>query len=407
VANPLAAVNALAKRGHEVTVLAAGTDTFALAMGADWGLVEQIDPAVTVVRVDQPGAWNDPIASRWPEVLRRYGGAAPQWLRDVEVKMFPEPIRNDWYPAWLPVATAAARALHRAKPFDLVIATILPAVSAGVALNLNAAAGVPFVVYERDSWVFSPFTGEPYEDADRSRPLLEEVFERAEQVWYINTPIADLHRREFAAWADKIREVRNGWEAAFVPEVITPAPRAGRGLVFRFVGTADVGFPSAFVNEAWRLARAASPVVQDSTLEFVGVAADNVKAHSAEGVKWSEPVLKRDLAAVYASADVLLFIKEGGPMATSGKVYEYTATGLPIASSMAPGHDARAVLGGRPLWFDAAEHTPAGLAAALVAAAAHEPTAAELAAARRHGQRFRRDLIFDAAFGQLEASLGW
>ncbi|MDR1633629.1 MAG: glycosyltransferase family 4 protein [Bifidobacteriaceae bacterium] len=406
MANTLAAVNTLARRGHEVTVLSAGADTFELGIGADWDLVRQVDPRVRVVRVDQPGGSNDPIINRWPDLLLRYHGEPPQWLKDIDIKMFPEPVNYDWYPAWLPNAIAAARQLHDARPFDLVVATILPAVSAGVALSLNATRGVPLVLYERDSWVFSPFTGEPYEDSPRSRPLLEQVFERAHQVWYINRPIADLHRREFAPWAHKIREVRNGWDAEFLPEAVQPRSRKGRdGLVFRYVGTADPGFPWLFIVEAWRQARAASPLVGRSRLEFVGVVADFAQKYKP--IEFPGPAPRSDLPAIYADTDVLLFIKEGGPMATSSKIYEYTATGLPIASSMAAEHDARRVLEGRPLWFDAAEHTPEGLARALVAAAEHDPTAAELAAARTHGEAFRRDRTFDAAFQQLEESLGW
>ncbi len=56
-------------------------------------------------------------------------------------------------------------------------------------------------------------------------------------------------------------------------------------------------------------------------------------------------------------------------MVTSGKVYEYVATGLPIASVLDPSHDAQRVLSGYPRWYPAAREDAASLAAALVAAA--------------------------------------
>ena len=55
-------------------------------------------------------------------------------------------------------------------------------------------------------------------------------------------------------------------------------------------------------------------------------------------------------------------------MVTSGKVYEYVATGRPIVSVLEPEHDARRVLAGYPRWHDAAEHSPEGLAEAMLAA---------------------------------------
>jgi glycosyltransferase involved in cell wall biosynthesis len=410
MANPLAAVNALATRGHQVTVLSADSDAFDLVSGSDWSLTDRISQSVTVVRVDQPRAMLDTVINRWSEARRRNAGDYPQWMCELVHDIFPEPVANPWawYPAWLPNARATARALHQARPFDLVIATILPAASAGVALALNAATGVPFVIYERDSWVFSPFTGEPYPDSGRSRPMLEMAFERAHQVWYINTPLADLHRREFAAWADRIREVRNGWDPESLPRPVEPRARAGQaGLVVRYVGTSSRQFPWEFVTSAWQLARAQSPLLRESVLEFVGPAPADRMPGDFDHVTLAGPRPREELWDVYSGTDILLFVKEGGGMATSGKIYEYAATGLPIVSSMVADHDARHVLAGRPLWFDAAGHTPEALAAALVAAAERAPGVEETPAAREHAERFRRDQVFSSAFAQLEESLGW
>jgi glycosyltransferase involved in cell wall biosynthesis len=406
--NPLAAVNALAERGHDVTVICPTGDSIELVRDTDQALDALVSPDVTVVRVRQPEGVMDPVLNRWPATRV----AAPKrWAKVMGERvrgLHPDPERNGWLPGWRPAASAAARVLNAKAPFDLVVANILPAVSAGVALDLNTATGTPLVLVERDSWVFSPITGQPYADADVSRPLLEDVFRRAAQVWYVNTPLAELHRNEFAPWADKVREVRNGWDREFLPDRISPPDRTGRdGLTFRFVGQMLAGFPWDFLKEAWSLAREASPVVARSRLELVGRASRPDFGDEALGVVLTGHVSKTDLPDVYATTDVLVYLKEGGPMATSGKIYEYVGAGLPVVTSMDPDHDARRVLEGHPLWFDAAEHTPRGMAEALVRAAEHAPTRAETAAAHEHALGFRRDLVLGRAFDELEEALGW
>ena len=77
---------------------------------------------------------------------------------------------------------------------------------------------------------------------------------------------------------------------------------------------------------------------------------------------------------------------------TSGKVYEYAATGLPVVSAHDADHDASTVLTGRPLWTGARGMGVDQLAGAFVDAArmAIDATAEERAAARAHAMRFSR-----------------
>jgi hypothetical protein len=179
-ANALGAVNALARRGHTVTVLTMGAGP----LGPDSGAAGGTDPAVTVVRVDQPAAWREPIVNRWSDLLLRYGGAAPQWLREVDARVFPEPTEDHWPAAWLPGASAAARTLHDARPFDLVVAVLPPAVSAGVALSLNAARAVPFVLYEPYPWEGGILSGPAGQDAlGAPNALFEQILDRASQTF--------------------------------------------------------------------------------------------------------------------------------------------------------------------------------------------------------------------------------
>ena len=64
-------------------------------------------------------------------------------------------------------------------------------------------------------------------------------------------------------------------------------------------------------------------------------------------------------------------------MVTSGKVYEYMATGKPIVSVHEPESSASATLSGYPLWFPVTAMDPRAVRDALLraAAAARRPSA--------------------------------
>jgi hypothetical protein len=94
-------------------------------------------------------------------------------------------------------------------------------------------------------------------------------------------------------------------------------------------------------------------------------------------------------------------------MVTSGKVYEYVATGLPVASLIEAEHDARRVLAGYPRWYPAANQDPDALAAALLAATedsrAHD--ADRVDRARSYGLSFRRDRILEPVLRDVLAGV--
>jgi glycosyltransferase involved in cell wall biosynthesis len=410
-------VNALAARGYDVTVLTADSDTHDLVTGSDWGLADRVDPSVHVVRVPMPVGPGDQVLSHW--VPSRLESPAA-WLGEANRDWggaFPEPHRTSWFPQWYPNAGSAARALHAKDPFDLVIATASPWVDFSVPIRLNLETGVPFVIDDRDSWLVNVFTGEDYPEADEIAPLLGLALTNATQSWFVNEPIAQIHRAKFPGEADKIRVVRNGWDPEFSPIPSTYASWDGPGLTFSFVGLVTGGFPLRQVIDAWRLARHADPILRHSTFQMVGPfgtagvpsAAQQKLLDGArsDGVVAAGTRPKYELAEVYGQTNALLFVKEGGALVTSGKIYEYMATGLPIVSMIQEDHEARTLLEGYPLWFDAGEMKPQALADALVRAAHHPPTGEQHRAARTHGERYRRDLIVDKAFSGLEEDLGW
>ena len=97
----------------------------------------------------------------------------------------------------------------------------------------------------------------------------------------------------------------------------------------------------------------------------------------------------------------------GGRYVTSGKIFEYMATGLPIVSVHAPDIAAREVLRDYPLWFTADSLDVDRLAASFVAAgkAARDASPELRAAAREYGARFQRDAVLQPLEHRLRSLL--
>ena len=125
-----------------------------------------------------------------------------------------------------------------------------------------------------------------------------------------------------------------------------------------------------------------------------------------EGVVFTGREAKQQITHTYEGADVLLFAKEGAGFVTSGKVYEYVATGKPVVSVLDREHDARRVLDGYPRWHDAEASTVPALASAMVEAAEDARHGIHRrAAALEHGARYRRDTLLSLALDRLESEL--
>lgn len=375
VYRPLATVAELVRQGHRVTVLTADLATFDLVIGGDRSLLDDVPDAVRVVRVAMAPRQRDPLLNRWPEARLARPSVWADVAQKEQVRAFPEGV----YATWQPRAEAVAARIHELDPVDLVIATGNPYVDFTVALRLHVDHGVPFVLDDRDSWLLDVYTGDPGPLAERILPWLEFALSQALRIWFVNPPIADWHRQRFPQYADRIRVVENGWDPQFLDVGSLATRRQPRdGLVYTYVGTVNKNLPLRLLAEAWRVARSRTTLLDGAQLRVVGqfghgdrmtpelaaIAAE----FAADGLVLAGRQPKHRIGQVYADADVLVFLKEGAGMVTSGKVYEYVATGLPIVSVLEPEHDARRVLSGYPRWHDAIEHSPAGLAQAMLAA---------------------------------------
>lgn len=395
----LATANAFAENGWRVTVLTANRETFTRGTGIDNTLEAQVHPSITIERVPfTSGAYQTDIRS-WsfwrahaPELWNGYRARQDQ-------RTFPEPTYGGWR---TPLEEAVMR-IHQADPVDLTVATANPNVDFTAGFRLHEDYGVPYVMDYRDAWQLDVFSGtrlsQPGSPADRwERKLVE----GAHEIWFVNEPILDWHAAQYPDAAARMHVVANGYDENMAHLSAEVRPGREQGLVFGYIGTISSHVPMRELFEGWVLARRRSPLLAASRLDIYGyldhsgIPNDRILGLLAEfrdhGVRYLGPVGKTRIAETYSSFDALLLVLGTGKYVTSGKVFEYTATGLPIASIHDAGNAATQVLEGSPVWIGTPDLQVRSIAATMVALAdrAASQTAAERAAAQGWARQYER-----------------
>lgn len=410
----LATVNAFAGHGWDVTVLTCDREIFFRYTGADPALEELVHPDVEVRRIPFDWPALDPdIAS-----YSAFRALAPRLWAKSRVRRDQAPFPERGYGPWRPRLEAAAEAIHAEHPVDLVVATANPNVTFTAAWRLHSRHGVPYVMDYRDAWSLDVFSGrrlvEPRSRAGRWEARL---MASAREVWFVNEPLRAWHAEQYPATAERMHVVANGYDAQFAPEPASRVPDPEAGLTFGYLGTVAGQVPLVPFIEGWRLARERSPIVARSRAEFHGylghyqapnpVMQSAIESAADVDVRYAGPVSKLGVRQVYSTFDVCLLVLGTGRYVTSGKVFEYLATGLPVVSVHDPSNAASDVMRGYPLWFPAAALTAEGIADALVQAA--EAAVAEgprlRADAVQYAQSYQRERQLDPRVEALRAGL--
>nr|WP_247647360.1 glycosyltransferase [Arthrobacter sp. E3] len=406
-----AVANSFVAAGWDVTVLTVDEHIWAEVSGADHRLLDAVDPRINVVHVSDGGS-EEPNRRD----LRRYSRLrieAPYLWKELFRRRSRKGFPEDFHALWFAPASKALHRIHRQQPVDLVMASASPYVSYKIARELP---GVPYVLDYRDAWSFSTFTGAEIFAADSERGKLEhEYLKDAMQTWFVNDPIHDEYARRYPDASDKMRVVPNGFDPQpghRRPEVrATQEPRVGYlgTLQYTAVPLSEflAGWDLAFGNQNAPMAHAVfrgklSPtgLVPSEVLEIF-----NSGMH--RGVAYEGPISKRDVATFYQSVDALLLILPPGKFVTGGKTTEYMATGRPIVSVHATDSAASTLLRDYPLWFEAKDLTPEGIAAALQACAKElaAPDPQRWAAAWEFGQQFERSATLRPAIAELRSAV--
>ncbi|WP_220451266.1 glycosyltransferase [Nocardioides dongkuii] len=392
--------NQFVAQGWDVTVVTIAQSSWERDFGLDPTLLEGVDPRIEVVELPlvREDLETDIRTYSRERALRPSVWAAE--FRQSGWDAFPEPI----YGGWRADLEDAVRDLHASKPAQLVLATCVPYVTMAAAHTLWRTAGVPYAVDFRDGWSIDVIGGEEAFAPDSEQGRWERrVLEDALSLWLVNDPIADFYRRRYPDLADRFHVVRNGYDEDSVPAGLhRPDPEAG--LVFGHLGvlTSPPELLEALI-EAWKLARRRDPLLARSRLEIRGQVGSGARREAnthmtlireagPHGVSFGGAAPKADVPRIFAGWDVLVLMIMGGRYMTSGKVYEYAATGLPVMSVHEVEHDATTVMTGHPLWVQPCGFDVSRLADAFCAAAALALSATdeEREAARRHAAQFAR-----------------
>jgi glycosyltransferase involved in cell wall biosynthesis len=407
--------NQFCNAGWDVTVVTIAQEAWERDSGVDLTLLDQVDPRVKIVEL--------PLVREDLETdIRLFGeerALRPNaWLAELRLRQretFPEPNFGEWRDA----LEQAVLDIHRERPADLLLASCVPYVNLAAAWKLHEEAGVPYAVDFRDGWSIDVVDGVEAFSRDSEEGRWEEkILNSAVSLWVVNDPIAEHYRLRYPELAERIQVVRNGYDADSSPgRAHSPDPEAG--LVFGYLGT--VNFSLAHLQtvlNAWRTARRSEPLLANARFEVrghIGAGANRESNAHTEILKQAEednvffggPAAKAEVASIYASWDAMVLILIGGRYVTSGKVYEYMATGLPIVSAHVVEHDASNVLQGHPLWTGAVGIDEEKLAESFARAArmAIETTDEEHAEAMAHADQFTRETIMTAAVKVLTGRL--
>ncbi|XRD70673.1 glycosyl transferase [Microbacterium esteraromaticum] len=395
----LATVNAFVDAGWDVTVLTVPRSIFVDSTGADFRLEEQVRPGVVVVR-DEPNvpAYQNDIG-RWPWSRARHTELFK--LADLrrDFLHFPEPN----YGRWRPSLERAAERIHREHRVDLAIGTANPHVDFIPGWHLHRRFGVPYVMDYRDAWQLDVFTGRklitalPIVDRWEARLMAD-----AAEIWFVNEPIRQWHEAKHPESASRMKVVANGFEEYGDSLAVPVRPGRDAGLVFGYIGTITDKVPFRELVDGWAIARERGGDMATARLELRGylghfgtvserLQADLDRAREL-GITYAGPVSKADIARAYEGFDALVLALGTGRYVTSGKVYEYAATGLPIAAIHDPGNAATDVLKGTPVHVPIDAVTPAAIATALeeTARMAASQTVEERRAAQDAAARYSR-----------------
>jgi glycosyltransferase involved in cell wall biosynthesis len=396
-----------------VTVVNLDEEAWLREFGLDRSLAAQVHPSVRAVLLPLHRPDFDPDLQHYSWFRARHNARWLKIRRRIERVPFPEAV---WGLYRVPLERALEK-VHLEDPVDLVMVSPAPYVTMAAAWRLHQRHGVPYVVDFRDGWSVDVIEGGEAFARDSARGRWDgRVVRDASRCWFVNGPIKEFYADRYPEAADRLRVVRNGWDLDSAPAISSSNAHDEQGLKFTFLGNLKLPYPEFLtLVEAWKRARLADPSLHEATLSFYGYIgagyasganayAATIGEHASFGLRYHGPVPRSDVAKVYDESDALVLALPGGRFMTSGKVYEYMASGLPIVSAHRYEHGAADALDGYPMWARPAGLEVDSLQRAFMDAAemARSGTMKQRVAGRAHAERFERRRQLETPISELE-----
>jgi glycosyltransferase involved in cell wall biosynthesis len=410
-----ATANHLAEAGWDVTVLTAPREFFEYHLdgAADPLLEATVDPRVKVERPAMNAYAFEHDVRRFGRFRRTFPNVAQKLYEVTQKRVF-----GEHYLGWIPAVVRTAVARHLRRPFDLVLATGNPFVSFAAARQLGKLFKVPYVVDFRDAWTFNQFTGElTFPEGGPMTQWEKKVVMDAAEVVFVNDGMRRWYADRYPSAAKRMQVVPNGWEPELLGRAEFRESDPNRPLRFSYLGTVTSWLPLEVLIAGWRLARS-HPLLADAELDVhghlgffpadVALLQPRIEAGADVGVVYRGAFAKTEASRLYAESDALVFCVPGAKFVTSGKVFEYMATGKPIVSVHESDIAATDVLEGYPLWFSGAKLNEENVAESFIAAAkaARDLDRPTFDAALRHADRYTRDATLTPWEHRLRALAG-
>jgi len=397
----LATANGFAQQGFRVTVLTADREAFTRFTGVDVSLEALVDPRIEIVRIPFEWPTLETNVRRWSPLR----ALAPRVWRKARVQLDKVSFPEVGYGPWRKPLEAAASRIHEDNPVDLVVASANPNVDFTVADLLHREHGIPYVMDYRDAWMLDVFDGGLlHKERSRVARLEQRLVSGAREVWFVNEPIRSWHQKRYPKAAERMHVVANGYDPEFAPVPRTSARDPEQPLTFGYIGTVSGRVPLAEFAAGWRIARDRSPELARAKAQIWGYlgyyATSNpsllklIDDYSEDGLQYAGPLPKAMVRDVFEDFDGVLLILGKGRYVTSGKVFEYTASALPIVSVHDPHNAASDVLHDYPLWFPVPDLEPESIAKTLERAAHAARTASPEVheQCRLFSEQYARDL---------------
>ncbi|MGE0471028.1 MAG: glycosyltransferase [Nitrospira sp.] len=367
VYRPMRFLKELVKSGWHVTLISSEPYRYERY---DPALVEQVPPAVRVVRVRGRDPWRAFQSRRGTQATKQLSGLSAEevrqvvathhspwrsrmreWVRIAETLVY----RPDMAMPWIkPAVRASMDVCQRHRP-NVIWATIGPLSAGVVAYRTSVATGIPYVLDFRDPWGLEYYPHEMRRPAwakDIDNRNIRRLFQGAQAVVFMFESVAEAYRQAFpgALERTKIHIIPNGFEGDVEPFVHTPGDRC----TILYAGTLSTYRYDTLLEGLVQLKRQDPSLAARLKMLFIGEGLQ----HLAERVTDLElgdifeirpPIPSAEVRLLQREAHALLVLgrmpgRTAHDLVAGAKLFGYLQAGRPIVG-IVPHDETRRILG--------------------------------------------------------------